>query len=104
MKVKNNAMRRVMYGTRLLVLIALPLGGFAALVRGQASVESGRAEVSRLAALAKQLSKETVKVNRKAGFELAAHVLSAHSGIPNHELLLRGEGVKTLAPLAIVAR
>src|SRR5688572_10483521 len=102
MKIKRKAIHWIMSVSRLLLIVGLPLWGYQSLVSGQDSVEP--IEESQLTQLAKQLSKETTKVDRKGGSRLAAHVLSAHSQISEEVLLARGEGLKTIAPLAIVAR
>src|ERR1044071_7856149 len=88
-----------------LALMVLPMAGLYSFLSSPQEVRADSVEhATRVSQLAKQLAREIGKLDKKGGFELAAHVLSVHSKIPAHELLGRGVKLKQLSTAAMVAR
>jgi hypothetical protein len=88
-----------------LALMVLPLGGLYSFLSSPQGVRANSVEdATQLSRVAGQLSREVGKLEKKGGFELAAHVLSVHSKIPAYELLARGVKLKDLSTSAMAAR
>jgi len=88
-----------------LALMVLPLWGLYSFLSSPQGVRADSVEdATQLTRIAGQLSREVGKLEKKGGFELAAHVLSVHSKIPAHELLARGVKLKELSTAAMGAR
>jgi len=100
---KRRLIHKIISGARLLALVVLPLWAFHAYYGATYTQADSSRDSARFTELARQISKETGRLERRGGSELAAHVLSTHTQFSADELIAREVNLKRTAPAAFAA-